>query len=134
MGDDDDFIMEEFEWALKDPTEEKLRQLGEVVSIITGKLIDAFGKLEKRLDDIEGQVSAVDSRIDSLSSRIASGATFSAGPSAAADAAPAMASAPIAKAPSPKPAGGGGVSMMGELKALLAARRSKADGSTETSD
>ncbi|MFW9920059.1 MAG: hypothetical protein ACFFED_10690, partial [Candidatus Thorarchaeota archaeon] len=88
MGDDDDFIMEEFEWALKDPTEEKLRQLGEVVSIITGKLIDAFGSLEKRLEEIEDQVSALDSRIDSLGSRIASGASISGGPSAAADAAP----------------------------------------------
>ncbi len=131
MGDDDDFIMEEFEWALKDPTEEKLRQLGEVVSIITGKLIDAFGLLEKRLDEIEGQISALDSRIDSLANRIASGATLS--PSAAADASPDMAMAPIAKAPSPKPAGGGGMSMMGELKALLAARRHKSDGATETS-
>ncbi|MFW9921321.1 MAG: hypothetical protein ACFFED_17105, partial [Candidatus Thorarchaeota archaeon] len=88
-----------------------------------------------RLEEIEGQVSALDSRIDSLGSRIASGASISGGPSAAADAAPAMASAPIAKAPSPKPAGaGGGMSMMGELKALLAARRTKADGATETSD
>jgi hypothetical protein len=128
MGDDDDFIMEEFEWALKDPTEEKLRQLGEVVSIITGKLIDAFGQLERRLDDIESQVSALDSRIDSLSSR-----AISVGPSGAGDAAPAMASAPIAKAPSPKPSSGGGGGMMGELKALLAARRQKSDGSTETS-
>jgi hypothetical protein len=128
MGDDDDFIMEEFEWALKDPTEEKLRQLGEVVSIITGKLIDAFGQLERRLDDIESQVSALGSRIDSLSSR-----SISAGPSGAADEAPAMASAPIAKAPSPKASSGGGGGMMGELKALLAARRQKSDGSTETS-
>ncbi len=131
MGDEEDFIMEEFEWALKDPTEEKLRQLGEVVSIITGKLVEAFGQLEKRLDDIEGQVSQLGSRIDSLSSKIASGAV-AASPSAAADAAPAMASAPIPKAPSPKPAGGGGMSMMGELKALLAARRAKADSGTDS--
>ncbi|MFW9849538.1 MAG: hypothetical protein ACFFF4_10365, partial [Candidatus Thorarchaeota archaeon] len=67
----------------------------------------------------------------SLSSRVASGG----GPSAAADAAPAMASAPIAQAPKPKPAGaGGGMSMMGELKQLLAARRAKADGAHESSD
>ncbi len=48
-------------------------------------------------------------------------------PSAAASGAPATAEAPIAKAPAPKaPAGPGG--MMGELKALLAARRRKAEG------
>ncbi len=131
MGDDEDFIMEEFEWALKDPTEEKLRQLGEVVSIITGKLIDAFGKIEERMNDIESSVSTLESQISSLSSRVASGG----GPSAAADAAPDMASAPIAQAPKPKPAGaGGGMSMMGELKQLLAARRAKADGSHDSSD
>ncbi len=128
MGDDDDFIMDEFEWALKDPTEEKLRELGEVVSIITGKLIDAFGQLERRIDDLESQISALGSRISSLSS-----GSISTGPSAAADAASAMASDPIAKAPSPKPASGGGGGMMGELKALLAARRQKSDGSTNTS-
>ncbi|MFW9909204.1 MAG: hypothetical protein ACFFEF_11570 [Candidatus Thorarchaeota archaeon] len=131
MGDDEDFIMEEFEWALKDPTEEKLRQLGEVVSIITGKLIDAFGSLEKNIEDLDSRIGALESRMDSLANRIASGATV--GPSAAADAAPGMASAPVAKAPSPKPAGGG-MSMMGELKALLAARRTKADGATGTSE
>ncbi len=128
MGDDDDFIMDEFEWALKDPTEEKLRQLGEVVSIITGKLIDAFGQLERRIDDLESEVSALGSRIDSLSRQ-----SVSVGPSAAADTAPATASDPIAKAPSPKPASGGGGSMMGELKALLAARRQKSEDSTNTS-
>ncbi|MHA1902707.1 MAG: hypothetical protein ACXADL_01005 [Candidatus Thorarchaeota archaeon] len=127
MGEDEDFIMDEFEWALKDPTEEKLRQLGEVVSIITTKLIDAFGKLEGRLDDIETQLSGFSSKISSLESRAASGG-ISAGPSAAAAEAPAMASAPMAAAPKPKPAGaGGGMTMMGELKQLLAARRKKAD-------
>ncbi len=130
MGDDDDFIMEEFEWALKDPTEEKLRELGEVISIITGKLIDAFGKIEKRMDEIETSISSVESQISSLSARVASGVTAS--PSAAASAAPAMASAPMAQAPTPKPAGaGGGMSMMGELKSLLAARRAKSDTGTE---
>lgn len=133
MGDDDDFIMDEFEWALKDPTEEKLRQLGEVVSIITGKLIDAFGNIEKRMDEIENSMSSLESQVSSLASRVAAGVAAS--PSAAADAAPAMASAPIAADPKPKPAGaGGGMSMMGELKQLLAARRAKSDGSTESSD
>ena len=133
MGDDDDFILEEFEWALKDPTEERLRELGEVVSIITGKLIDAFGSIEKRLEEVESSMSSLESQISSLSARVAAG--VSAAPSAAADASPAMASAPIAAAPKPKPAGaGGGMSMMGELKQLLAARRAKSDGSTETAD
>jgi hypothetical protein len=135
MGEEDgDFIMEEFEWALKDPTEEKLKQLGEVVSIITGKLIDAFGKIEKRMDEIETSIGSLESQVSSLSSRIASGATASA-PSSAADAAPAMASAPIASAPKPKPASaGGGMSMMGELKQLLAARRAKSDGASDSGD
>ena len=136
MGDDDDFIMDEFEWALKDPTEERLRELGEVVSIITGKLIDAFGNLEKQMAELDERVSGMDARISSLDSKIASG-SFSASPSpsAAADAAPAMAKAPMASAPKPKPAGaGGGMSMMGELKSLLAARRAKADGATESAD
>ncbi|MHA1906717.1 MAG: hypothetical protein ACW98Y_05460 [Candidatus Thorarchaeota archaeon] len=133
MGDDEDFIMDEFEWALKDPTEEKLRQLGEVVSIITSKLIDAFGKIEGRMDEIESSLSSLESQVSSLSSRVASGVAAS--PSAAADAAPAMASAPIASAPKPKPAGaGGGMSMMGELKSLLAARRAKSDAGSDSDD
>lgn len=132
MGDDEDFIMEEFEWALEDPTAERLKQLGEVVSIITTKLIDAFGKLEARLDDIDTQLGGFDSRLNALDEKVARGVTAS--PSAAAGAAPDMASAPIASAPKPKPAGGGGGgggSMMGELKSLLAARRAKADAGSE---
>ena len=127
MGDDEDFIFQEFEWALKDPTEEKRRELGEVVSIITGKLIEAFGILEKRMDEIETSISSVESQISSLSSRVASGVAAS-----PADASPAMASAPMAQAPKPKPGGGGGApTMMGELKSLLAARRTKSDAGSE---
>jgi hypothetical protein len=133
MGEEKDElgIMEDFEWALKDPTEEKIRELGEVVSIITGKLIDAIGKLEKRLEDMESDIGGLSSQVSSLSSRIASGGVAA---SPAASAASDIASAPIASAPKPKPAGGApsGPTMMGELKALLAARRKKADGSTES--
>ncbi len=133
MGKDEDFIMEEFEWALQDPTEKKLRQLGEVVSIITGKLIDAFGKIEERIDEVESSISSLESQISSLSAKVASGVVAS--PSAAADADPAIASAPNAQAPKPKPAGaGGGTSMMGELKQLLAARRAKSDGPSDSND
>jgi len=131
MGDDNDmrFIEEEFEWALKDPTEEKLRELGAVVSIITGKLIDAFGILETRMNEIETSIDSLESQISSLSSRVASG--VAATPSAA-DASPAMASAPMAQAPKPKPGSGGGApTMMGELKSLLAARRAKSDTPSE---
>ncbi|MHA1480324.1 MAG: hypothetical protein ACTSQZ_02725 [Candidatus Thorarchaeota archaeon] len=131
MGDDEDFIMEEFEWALEDPTVERLKELGEVVSIITTKLIDAFGKLEARLDDIDTQLGGFDSRLNALDEKVARG--VAAAPSAASSAAPDMASAPIASAPKPKPAGGGGGGggMMGELKSLLAARRAKTDAATE---
>ncbi|MCK5238960.1 MAG: hypothetical protein KAR33_05385 [Candidatus Thorarchaeota archaeon] len=135
MGKDEDFIMDEFEWALQDPTEKRLRELGEVVSIITGKLIDAFGKIEGRMDEVESSISSLESQISSLSSRVASGVAAS--PSAAVDASPAMASEPMAQAPKPKPAGagaGGGMSMMGELKQLLAARRAKSDGPSDSSD
>ena len=124
--DDEDFIIDEFEWALKDPTEEKLRALGDVVSTITKKLVDAIGDLDKRLYDLETKLDGIDSKVNQISSRGV------APPSAASAAAPDMASAPIAKAPSarPPPTGGGG-GLMGELKTLLAARRRKADAPGE---
>jgi len=121
----EDSIQEEFEWALQDPNTEKIRQLGEVVSIITTKLTEAISDLQATTAQLQSQVSALASRLDSLSSRIAGGATVSAGPSAGAggEPIPTMAKAPTA----PPPAAGGGMSMMGELKQLLAARRRKAD-------
>ncbi|MGY5864903.1 MAG: hypothetical protein RTV41_09885 [Candidatus Thorarchaeota archaeon] len=118
-------IMDEFEWALKDPNEEKIRQLGEVVSIITTKLTEAITNLQISVMDIESKLEAIDGQISSL----ARGA-----PAASAAASPAAGGEPIAtmaKAPTPKPAvgaPGGPVSMMGELKQLLAARRRKSDG------
>jgi hypothetical protein len=118
-------IMDEFEWALKDPNEEKIRQLGEVVSIITTKLTEAITNLQIAVMDLESKVEAMDSRMSSIASR--GPAAVSADPSAAA----ATGGEPIptmAKAPTPKPAGaGGGMSMMGELKQLLAARRRKSE-------
>jgi hypothetical protein len=112
-------IMDEFEWALKDPNEEKIRQLGEVVSIITTKLTEAITNLQISVMDLEEKVEAMESRMSSVAIRA---------PAAAADPAaaggepiPTMAKAPT---PKPKPAGGG-MSMMGELKQLLAARRRK---------
>ncbi len=128
-GDDEDFIVDEFEWALKDPTEEKLRALGDVVSTITKKLVDAIGDLDKRLYDLETKLNGIDSKVNQIASR---GVAPPSAASAAASAAPDMASAPIAKAPSarPPPTGAGG-GLMGELKTLLAARRRKADASSE---
>ena len=121
-GDDEDFIIDEFEWALKDPTEEKLRALGDVVSTITKKLVDAIGDLDKRLYDLETKLDGIDSKVNQIASHGV------APPSDAASTDPAIDSAPIAKAPSarPPPTGGGG-GLMGELKTLLAARRRKAD-------
>ncbi len=139
MNDKDDElgIMADFKWALKDPTEEKLRELGEVVSIITTKLIDAFGKLERRLDEFESSLGGLETKVSSLDSKVARGVSPAPGdadPSpAAAAAGTGMASAPMASAPKPKPAGaGGGMSMMGELKALLAARRVKSETPSES--
>ncbi|MHA1587786.1 MAG: hypothetical protein ACTSV9_03305 [Candidatus Thorarchaeota archaeon] len=126
-GDDEDFILDEFEWALKDPTEEKLRALGDVVSTITKKLVDAIGGLDKRLYDLEVRLDGIDSKVSQIASR---GVAPPSAASAAADSA--IASAPIAKAPSarPPPTGGGG-GLMGELKTLLAARRRKTDATSE---
>jgi hypothetical protein len=116
-------IMDEFEWALADPTEEKIRELGEVVSIITNKLITAISDVQKTVYELQQQVDSIESTVENLRARGV------AAPSAAASASPA-ASADMAMAPKPRPAaappsGPGG--MMGELKALLAARKRKAE-------
>ncbi len=123
----EDEILQDFEWALADPTDTKLRALGEVVSIITTKLTEAITNIQISIMDLESKVDAMDGRITSLASR-APAAAAAEGPAAT----PAASDEPIptmAKAPTPKPAGapGGGQSMMGELKQLLAARRRKAD-------
>ncbi|MBN2227966.1 MAG: hypothetical protein JW779_00110 [Candidatus Thorarchaeota archaeon] len=127
----EDAVMEEFEWALQDPNTEKIRQLGEVVSIITTKLTEAISELQVTTGQLRSQLESLDSRVSSLSSRIASGGTISPG---AASLGGGMGDEPIptmAKAPTaPPPSAGGGMSMMGELKQLLAARRRK----TETGD
>ncbi len=120
-------IMDEFEWALKDPNEEKIRQLGEVVSIITTKLTEAITNIQVSLIDLENKVDAMESRMSSLAARApaaASGGVGATSPAAGGEPIPTM-----ARAPTPKPAGspGGGMSMMGELKALLAARRRKTE-------
>ncbi len=126
----EDSILEEFEWALQDPNSEKIRQLGEVVSIITTKLMEAIDALQTTVNGLQAEVNGLDSKIDSLSSRVASGATAT--PGAAAAPAAADGGEPMAglekPAADPPPAAGGGMSMMGELKQLLAARRQKADG------
>lgn len=119
----EDSILEEFEWALQDPNEQKIRALGEVVSIITTKLTEAITNLQISVMDLESKVGAMESRMSSMST----GAP-------AAAAAPAAGGEPIptmAQAPTPKPAAGapgGPTTMMGELKQLLAARRRKTDG------
>ncbi len=123
---DAEFIMEEFEWALADPNAERLREMGEVVTIITSKLISAIDALQNEISSIKSSVGSLESQMSSLASRVTSGATIA--PSAAADAAPAMAKAPT-RGPAPAAAPSGPTSMMGELKQLLAARRRKADGS-----
>lgn len=129
-GKDDEIdLTEEFEWALKDPTEEKIAELGEVVSIITNKLIAAIADVQKSVYELSQQVDSIESTVDNLKARGV------AAPSAAATASPAASAADgMARAPRPKPAvappsGPGG--MMGELKALLAARRKKADAAEE---
>ncbi|MFX0108359.1 MAG: hypothetical protein ACFE7R_08755 [Candidatus Hodarchaeota archaeon] len=125
---DEDFIMDEFEWALKDPTEEKLRDLGEVVSTITRKLVEAITELQQSVYDLQDKLAQVEASLNAkISSLERIGVSAAASPSPAASAGEPIASAPIAQAPPPKaPSGPGG--MMGELKALLAARRKKTEG------
>ena len=121
-------IMDEFEWALKDPNEVKIRQLGEVVSIITTKLTEAITNLQISVMDLESKVSAMESRMSSMTrAPAASAGAAAASPAASGEPIPTMAKAPT---PKPRPAGtpGGPTTMMGELKQLLAARRRKADG------
>ena len=130
MGDDkkelEDSILEEFEWALQDPNSEKIRQLGEVVSIITTKLMEAIDSLQTTVIGLQAEVNSLDSKISSLRT---SGATVSAGAAASPAAAGGEPIAGFEKKPAaPPPAAGGGMSMMGELKQLLAARRQTADG------
>ncbi|MFW9835166.1 MAG: hypothetical protein ACFFEK_14295 [Candidatus Thorarchaeota archaeon] len=120
-------IMDEFEWALKDPNEEKIRQLGEVVSIITTKLTEAITNIQISLMDLESKVDALENRMSSMGTRASAAAADPASAAAGGGAIPTMAKAP---APRPRPAGtpGGPTTMMGELKQLLAARRRKASG------
>jgi hypothetical protein len=126
--EDGDFILDEFEWALKDPTEEKLRALGEVVSIITTKLTEAVSKVMEDVYELQGQLSKIESSFDAKINALQRGGVAAASPSPAAASGEPMAKAPIAKAPPPRaPSGPGG--MMGELKSLLAARRRKTEGS-----
>ncbi|MHA1137515.1 MAG: hypothetical protein ACTSSE_13605 [Candidatus Thorarchaeota archaeon] len=136
MSDDkkelEDAIESEFEWALQDPNSEKIRQLGEVVSIITTKLMEAIDSLQTTVNGLQAEVNGLNSKISSLSSKVSSGATVSPGAASPAAGGPAVAGGePIAgfdkKPADPPPAAGGGMSMMGELKQLLAARRAKAD-------
>ncbi|MGY5854666.1 MAG: hypothetical protein RTU92_13945 [Candidatus Thorarchaeota archaeon] len=125
--EDAGFIMDEFEWALADPTAERLREMGEVVTIITSKLVSAIDALQTEINGVKGKLSDFEMKINGLETRVARGVTAS--PSEAADI-PTMSSAPTpTTASAPPPSAGGGGGMMGELKALLAARRKKAEPS-----
>jgi hypothetical protein len=119
-------VLGEFEWALQDPNEQKIRQLGEVVSIITTKLTEAITNLQISVMDLEEEVSSLQSKLSTLERTGVAASPSAAAEAGGAEPIPTMAAAPK---PKPKPAGaGGGMSMMGELKALLAARRRKAEG------
>jgi predicted house-cleaning noncanonical NTP pyrophosphatase (MazG superfamily) len=117
----EDAVMEEFEWALQDPNTEKIRQLGEVVSIITTKLTEAISDLQATTARLQSEISSLQSKVDSLG-RGAGGPSAAAG-MAGGEPIPTMAQAPA----SPPPPAGGGMSMMGELKQLLAARKRKTE-------
>jgi hypothetical protein len=119
----EDAVMEEFEWALQDPNTEKIRQLGEVVSIITTKLTEAISDLQATTARLQSEISSLQSRVDSLGRGAPAGGPSSAAGMAGGEPIPTMARAPA----SPPPPAGGGMSMMGELKQLLAARKRKTE-------
>ncbi len=127
MPDEDELgIMEEFEWALKDPTEEKIRQLGEVVSTITAKLVAAISEMQENIFKIQDTIRNLEAKVDRLEAR-----GVPAGGAAAASTASSSAPAPVTSAPKPPPrapaaAGGGRGGFMAEIKAALEARRRKA--------
>ena len=132
MPDDKDElgIMEDFEWALKDPNDEKIRELGEVVSTVTMKLVGVISELQTTVSELQTKIGGLEAHVSQLDTKIASAKT--AGPSAAAEGKPAPVSkGAAAKAPTPPPAAaaaaGGGGTLMGELKSLLSARRKKGD-------
>ena len=78
-------IESEFEWALQDPNSEKIRQLGEVVSIITTKLMEAIDQLQTTVNGLQAEVNGLDSKISSLGSRVSGGATVAPAGAAASD-------------------------------------------------
>jgi hypothetical protein len=129
-GKDDEIdLTEEFEWALKDPTEEKVAELGEVVSIITNKLIAAISDIQKTVYELSQQVDSIEATVENIKARGVAAPSAAVMASPAASAAPDMAMAPKPRPAAAPPSGPGG--MMGELKALLAARKRKADESAQ---
>lgn len=136
MPDDDELgLMEEFEWALKDPTEEKVKELGEVVSTITTKLVSAIGDIQELVFQLQTKMNEMDSKFNSLEGKMSRMGTG--GPSAPSDAATpsprdaAETAEPMARAPTPPPTAPTQGGLMGELKAMLAARRKKVDAGEE---
>lgn len=132
MVDKDELgIMEDFEWALKDPNDEKIRELGEVVSTVTMKLVGVISELQNTVADVQTKLGGLEARVSQMDTKIAGIKTTA--PSAAASAAPAAVpvKGPAGKAPTPASAAapGGGGTLMGELKSLLSARRKKGDTS-----
>ncbi len=121
-------IMEDFEWALKDPTEERVRALGEVVSTITTKLVSAISEIQENIMQIQNQVGDLEGKISQLDSKIASGVPAA---SSATSAPSTPSDEPIARAAPRKPPAEKPMTLQSELKDLLAARRRKADGLEE---
>lgn len=124
-------IMEDFEWALKDPTEERVRALGEVVSTITTKLVSAISEIQENIMQIQNQVGDLEGKISQLDSKIASGVPAVSSASSATSAPSTPSDEPIARATPRKPPAEKPMTLQSELKDLLAARRRKADGLEE---
>ena len=127
MSEDDDFIMEEFEWILKDPTEEKLRDLMQIVNIVAKVLYEA-------MDELKVSIRGFDERISSLEERIASGDALTVDATSTIESATIESKLKPKLKPKPKPKPKDPVeeqTVMGELQTVLRLRREQMDASSK---
>ena len=123
MSDKEDFIMEEFEWVLQDPTEERLRDLMQIINIVAKILYEA-------MDELKVTIGGFDERISSLEERIVSGDALTV------DATSIIESATIESEVKPKPKlkpkdPVEDQTVIGELQKVLKRRREQMDAGSE---
>ena len=128
-----DELEREFEWVLEDPTAERIKELGQIVTRVVTILSDHIVKLEETVANLESKISDLNRKVSELASRPVAasapspGASVSA-PSPAASMASAPKPKPIASAPAaPRRPMNPRAALMSDLKAALMARRKKAE-------